>query len=98
MTEPNGGRGRTSFWVRTLDAARQQGGWMRVPRHYTQSTAAQIASDILNADHRHPSTVRVKGIRPGEQWAARWAPAEDGAPGDHAVWIRLAAFAPLADR
>lgn len=81
---------RSSFWIRTLETARQQQGWMLVPRYYTQATAAQITSDIVNAGHRHPSTVRVKGIRPGEQWEARWAPASDGPAGDHVVWIRLA--------
>ncbi len=91
MTVYHDGRGRTSFWVRTLDAARRHDTWMMVPRHYTQRTAAQVVSDIVNAVHRHPSTIRVKGIRPGERWEARWSPADGGAPGDHVVWIRLVA-------
>lgn len=81
---------RSSFWVRTLQTARAHGGWMLVPRYYTQATAAQITSDIVNAAHRDPSTIRVKGILPGERWEARWAAASDGASGDHVVWIRLA--------
>lgn len=91
MTTPHEGAGRTSFWVRAFDTARRQGTWTMVHRHYTMRTASQIASDIVNAAHRHPSTVRVRGIRPGERWDARWAPVEGGAPGDHVVWIRLAA-------
>jgi len=90
MTEP-GTDGPTSFWSRTLDAARRQHGWMLVPRHYTRATAAQIATDITRAAHRDPAKLRVKGIRPGERWDARWSPADSGAPGDHVVWIRLAA-------
>ncbi|MFZ4719832.1 MAG: hypothetical protein ACOYMR_10425 [Ilumatobacteraceae bacterium] len=81
---------RSSFWVRTLDTARAHGDWMLVPRYYTQATAAQITSDIVNAPHRDPSTIRVKGILPGERWEARWTAASDGASGDHVVWIRLA--------
>lgn len=80
---------RSSFWIRTLDTARNHAGWMLVPRYYTQATAAQITSDIVNAGHRDPSTVRVKGILPGERWEARWAAASDGPAGDHVVWIRL---------
>lgn len=91
MSTPQQHAGRTSFWVRAFDAARVHGTWAMVPRHYTMRTAAQIASDIVNAAHRHPSTVRVKGIRPGERWEARWSPVDGGAPGDHVVWIRLAA-------
>lgn len=85
---------RSSFWVRTLETARAHGGWMLVPRYYTQATAAQITSDIVNAAHRDPATIRVKGIRPGERWEARWSAASDGANGDHVVWIRLAQPAP----
>lgn len=81
----------SSFWSRTLDAARHHHDWMLVPRHYTRATAAQIATDIARAAHRDLATLRVKGIRPGEQWEARWMPADTGAPGDHVVWIRLAA-------
>ena len=80
---------RTSFWVRTLEYARQHNDWVRVPRYYTQATAAQLVSDIINAGHRNPATVRVKGILPGEQWEARWAQAPDGPRNDHIVWIRL---------
>lgn len=82
-------RGRTSFWVRTLQYARDHGDWVRVPRYYTQATAAQLVSDIINAGHRNPDSVRVKGILPGEQWNARWGHAPDGPHGDHVVWIRL---------
>lgn len=85
-----GGHSRTSFWVRTLAYARDHGDWIRVPRYYTQATAAQLVSDIVNAAHRDPTTVRVKGIRPDEQWEARWGQAPDGPRGDHVVWIRLA--------
>lgn len=98
MTTQHDGHGRTSFWVRAFDSARQHGTWTMVPRHYTLRTAAQIASDIANAAHRHPSTVRVKGIRPGERWDARWSPVEGGAPGDHVVWIRLAGAGVSIDR
>ena len=69
--------------------ARERGDWVRVPRFYTQATAAQLTSDIINAAHRDPSTVRIKGILPGEQWDARWGHAPDGPHGDHVVWVRL---------
>ncbi len=82
-------RGRTSFWVRTLDLARTRGEWVRVQRFYTRATAAQLTSDIINAAHRDPDTVRIKGIRPGEVWDAKWGQAADGPHGDHVVWIRL---------
>ena len=82
--------GPSSFWSRTLEAARHHHDWMLVPRHYTRATAAQIATDIARAAHRDLATLRVKGIRPGERWEARWMPADTGAPGDHVVWIRLA--------
>lgn len=82
-------RPRTSFWVRTLQYARDHGDWVRVPRYYTQNTAAQLVSDIINSVHRDPETIRVKGILPGERWEARWAQAADGPRGDHVVWIRL---------
>jgi hypothetical protein len=85
-----GRRARTSFWVRTLEYAREHGDWVRVPRYYTQATAAQLVSDIVNAAHRDPTTVRVKGIRQEEKWEARWGQAPDGPRGDHVVWIRIA--------
>jgi hypothetical protein len=81
--------GRSSFWTRTFHSARQSGEWVRVERLYTQSTAAQLTSDIINAGHRDPSTVRVRGIRSGERWDARWEAADGGPIGDHVVWIRL---------
>lgn len=80
---------RTSFWVRTLQTARERGDWHRVPRFYTQATAAQLTSDIINATHRHPDTVRVKGILPGEVWNARWGHASDAPGSDFVVWIKL---------
>jgi hypothetical protein len=80
---------RTSFWVRTLQVARDRDGWHRVPRFYTQATAAQLTSDIVNAAHRHPDTVRVKGILPGEVWNARWGHASDAPGSDFVVWIKL---------
>jgi hypothetical protein len=61
---------------------------VKVDRLYTQSTAAQLASDIVNADHREAATVRVRGIHPGERWDARWEPAGGNLPGDFVVWIR----------
>ncbi len=60
-----------------------------VDRLYTQSTAAQLTSDIINAAHRDPTTVRVRGIVAGERWDARWEAAGAGPLGDHVVWIRL---------
>ncbi len=81
---------RTSFWTRTFDAARRSGDWVMVQRLYTQSTAAQLASDIVNAEHRNPDTIRVRGMHPGERWEARWEAHPDGPLGDHVVWIRLA--------
>lgn len=75
--------------MRTLQYARDHRDWVHVPRYYTQNTAAQLVSDINNAAHRYPATVRVKGILPGERWEARWAQAADGPRGDHIVWIRL---------
>jgi len=82
-------RSRTSFWVRTMQVARERDGWHRVPRFYTQATAAQLTSDIVNAAHRHPDTVRVKGILPGEVWNARWGHASDAPGSDFVVWIKL---------
>ena len=79
---------RTSFWTRTFEAARRSGDWVKVDRLYTQSTAAQLASDIVNADHRDAATVRVRGIHPGERWDARWEPAGGNLAGDFVVWIR----------
>jgi len=81
--------GRTSFWIRTFHEARTTLDWVCVPRLYTRATAAQLASDICNAHRREPHTVRVRGIDPGEQWEAYWAPAEQGPAGDHLVYVRL---------
>lgn len=80
---------RNSFWIRTFNEARHTGDWVCVPRLYTRSTAAQLASDICNAHRRQPHTVRVRGIAPGEQWEAYWSPAEQGPAGDHLVYVRL---------
>lgn len=82
---------RTSFWTRTFDAARATGDWFRVERFYTRATAAQIASDISCAHRRDPGRRRVRGVRSGEVWEARWEPAVDGPPADHVVWIRRVA-------
>lgn len=82
-------RKRTSFWVRTFAHARADGGWIRVPRLYTKTTAQQIASDISNAHRRELRTFRMRGIAPGERWEARWEWHADGMPGDFSVWIRL---------
>lgn len=91
MSPDRKGNGRTSFWVRTFELARRRSGqWHRVPRLYTQSSAAQLASDISNAHRRNLDTLRVKGILPGETWEARWSQAPDGPSGDHEVWVRCA--------
>lgn len=80
---------RTSFWRRTFDLARQDGGWLQVGKLYTRKTAAQIASDIRRAHLTQRRTLRTAGIAPGEVWEARWSEATDGANGDCRVWIRL---------
>ena len=82
-------RTRTSFWLRTFEAARQSDGWHRVGKFYTRNTAAQIASDIRRAHLDGRITIRTNGIEPGEMWEARWNPVNDGANGDCEVWIRL---------
>ncbi|MEI8240654.1 MAG: hypothetical protein WCI22_14670 [Actinomycetota bacterium] len=84
-----GGGSRNTFWWRTFAAARDSNGWARVPRHYTRATAAQLASDIANSHRRQMTSLRVRGVLLGEQWATRWEPASDDAAGDHVVWIRL---------
>jgi hypothetical protein len=81
---------RTSFWTRTFEVARRSGDWVMVQRLYTQSTAAQLASDIVNAHNRNPNTIRVRGMHPGERWEARWEAAVEGPPGDYVVWVRTA--------
>ena len=80
-------RRRTSFWIRTFGHARQSEGWVKVPRLYTRTTAAQLASDISNA-HRRDAENRMHGVLVGEQWEAYWQPAPDGPVGDHEVWVR----------
>lgn len=80
---------RTSFWLRTFEAARRTDGWLRVGKLYTRKTAAQVASDIRRAHLDGRTTIRTNGIAPGEEWEARWNPVNDGANGDCEVWIRL---------
>lgn len=81
---------RTSFWIRTFAHARTEQGWVRVPRLYTRTTAAQLASDISNA-HRRSGAHRMRGVLDGERWEAYWQPAPNGPAGDHEVWVRRAA-------
>ena len=80
---------RSSHWVRTFDHARRVRDWVVVQRLYKQATAAQLTSDICNAHKRDPSSLRMKGIHPGEVWEAYWRISPDGPNGDHEVWIRL---------
>lgn len=82
-------RTRTSFWLRTFEAARRSDDWHRVAKLYTRKTAAQIASDIRRAHLDGRNTIRTNGIEPGDVWEARWNPVNDGANGDCEVWIRL---------
>lgn len=84
---------RRSFWIRTFATARESGEWHRVDRHYTRTTAVQITSDICCAHTRDPDRHRMRGMAAGERWEARWEPADDGAPSDLVVWIRLVATA-----
>ena len=93
MHHDNKGGGRNTFWCRTFAAARDSNGWTRVHRRYTRATAAQLASDIANSHRRKMTSLRVRGVLHGEQWATRWEPASDDAAGDHVVWIRLIAVA-----
>jgi hypothetical protein len=79
---------RHSFWRRTLAAARRTNDWHRVEKLYTRKTAAQVASDIRRAHLDGRRKVRIRGIRRGEQWEARWNPVKGGAEGDCEVWIR----------
>lgn len=86
------GSQRNTFWARVFEAARADGGWMQVPRRYTQSTAAQLTSDICNWHRREGSNFRVRGVRgvrAGERWTARWEPVGDESSDDHVVWVRL---------
>lgn len=81
---------RTTFWMRMFDLARHTPNqWIQVKRLYTENTAAQITSDLCNAHNRSPDRMRMKGIRPGEVWDAKWGIAPRGPDGDHVVWIRL---------
>ena len=81
---------RTSFWIRTFAHARTAQGWVKVPRLYTRTTAAQLASDISNA-HRRSGAHRMRGVLDGEQWEAYWQAAPNGPAGDHEVWVRRVA-------
>lgn len=80
---------RRSFWVKTLQVARQRKTWVRVPRLYTEKTAAQIASDLRSAHHRDPKTLRVKGVLPGDKWDTRWNSAPEGPEGQYSIWVRF---------
>ena len=79
---------RHTFWQRSLDEARRHDDWYRVPKLYTRKTAAQIASDLRRAHERRDSHQRVRGLRPGERWEAKWRPTDRGAPGDCELWVR----------
>lgn len=80
---------RSTFWARTFAHARRDGGWIRVPRLYTKSTAQQIASDISNAHRRSLPALRTRGVEAGERWEARWEWSPDSSPDDFTIWIRL---------
>ena len=89
-TQQFASQGRNSFWARTFDQARSDGGWVRVDRLYTRTTAAQISSDIACSHRRDINSHRMRGMRPGERWDSFWGAADNGPSGDHVVWIRLA--------
>lgn len=80
-------KSRFSVWAAAFEEARAHPGqWRRVLPERKRSTVQQIASDVRNA-HKRGKT-RMKGILPGERWAAEWGEKPSGS-GDFYVWIRL---------
>ena len=79
---------RRSFWVKTLQMARLRNTWIRVPRLYTEKSAAQLASDLRSSHHRDLKKIRIKGVLPSELWDTRWNASPEGPDGQFAIWIR----------
>lgn len=80
---------RRSFWVKTLQNARQRKTWTRVNRLYTEKTAAQLASDLRSAHHRDVKNLRLRGVLPGDRWDTRWNASPEGPDGQFSIWIRF---------
>ena len=79
---------RRSFWVVALEEIRRNPRvWHRADRLYTRATAAQIASDLRSVHRRGAENVRVKGVRDGEAWDARWELSPDGPANQYAIWV-----------
>lgn len=81
---------RRSRWADMFQECREhQGEWRRIREPLKRSTAAQIASDIRNAEHRDLSKVRMKGFLEGDRWEAVWANAPDDPDKDnYYIWLR----------
>lgn len=79
-------RGRPNKWAQVFTECRNHPGqWRRCTIAIkSRAYAAQIASDIRNAHHRH-DTNRPTGINPGETWEAEY---EADSTGTHHIILR----------
>jgi hypothetical protein len=58
-----------NVWEKRLSHARaRQGGWGGVVEPMSKATASQVASDLRCSHQRDLSTIRVKGVLPGDRW------------------------------
>lgn len=78
---------RNTYWIRTLDKARNTRGWYQTSNTYTAKMASQLCSDI-----RHGR--RIKGFRDGEVWDADWYRYDDNDDTMCSVMIQLVTPSP----
>jgi hypothetical protein len=70
------------------ECRRHPGQWRRLVRTFTQSTAAQMASDVRSSYRRDPDKMRFRGVRANERWDAVWEADPADVSGDRCVmWV-----------
>ena len=71
------------------EAREYPGESVRTEKWFNRATAAQIASDLRNADSR-ASKMRVSGYEAGDRWETRWDNDPTDSNHDHFyIWLRF---------
>ena len=94
---------RRAWWPHVFAEGRLfPGEWRLIRSAWAESTARQLASDIRCAHTRDPKKMRIRGIAPGEQWAARVAPSphvcsDEVGAANVPYWIWIVFLGPTSD-
>lgn len=80
---------RNKWEARLAEARARKGRWMMVTEPMTESTAAQISSDLRRSHARDIKKLRVSAVQEGDVWETTFGPhPHEPVAGEFHLWIR----------